>query len=82
MKLHNIGKKIVRLKTDRQRGLEPYKLAGSNKLPTYVVDKPVRAPKITRAPFPTDARFDTAGYEEHFSAYLPGIDPATGKPWK
>jgi hypothetical protein len=82
MTLHNIGKRIKGLKTDHQRGTEPYKLAGSNRLPTFAVDKPPVKVKITRAPTVLDTRY-TPGkdVEPYFAAHWPGIDPATGKSW-
>jgi hypothetical protein len=84
-KLHNIGKRITGLRSEETRGSEPYKMAGSHKLPTFVVDKP-RTVKITRAKAHThDPRFQCAPNEEVpelFGAYLPGVDPLTGKPWR
>ena len=82
MTLHNIGKKIKGLQTDAQRGVEPYKLKGSHKLPTFVVDKPPRKPKITIAPPFVDKRYlPDADYEGVFSSTHAGINPLTNKPW-
>jgi hypothetical protein len=81
MKLHPIGKKIAGLRSDDLRGREPYKLAGSSKLPAYVVAKPAAKVKITRAPTPPDRFAPDADYIPHFDAYLPGVNPETGKPW-
>ncbi len=79
--LHNIGKKIDKLASDAQRGREPYKLKGSGKLPTYVVDKPAYKPKITVCEPFKDTRFSGENAEEYFSATFPGVDPETKKPW-
>jgi hypothetical protein len=81
--LHNIGKRIKGIKGDATRGLEPYKLAGSHKLPTYATDKPPAPVKITRCEPFQDKRFlPDADAVPHFDAYLPGIDPETGRPWR
>ncbi len=79
--LHNIGKKIKGLATEEQRGREPYKLKGSGKLPTYVVDKPAYKPKITVCPTPPPRFAPDADMETTFSNTHCGVNPLTLKPW-
>jgi hypothetical protein len=82
MTLHNIGKKIDKLASDAQRGRDPYKLPGSGKLPTFVVDKPAYKPKITVCePFKDTRYLPSDDWEPFFSAHWPGVDAFTGRGW-
>lgn len=83
-KLHHIG---VRLKTINQAPGHPTgPLPGSLRGPVPTKRTgPSGPPKITRGTAPShDPRYQLGPQDavpEHFSAYLPGIDPSTGKSW-
>lgn len=60
-------------------------LPGSRTLPAKTKRVgPAPPPVITIEKAPVDARYFVAAGDdvpEHFGAFLPGIDPMTGKPW-
>lgn len=82
-KLTDIGKPVR--SRAKQPGYPTGPLPGSHKLPALrQFVGPPRPPKITVQAAPVDARYRVVEGEtvpEYFGAYLPGINPATGKPW-
>jgi hypothetical protein len=81
--LTDIGKPVRSI--NRPPGYPTGPLPGSHKLPTKTKRVgPAPPPVITIQKTPVDTRYFVADGEslpEHFGAYLPGIDPSTGRPW-
>jgi hypothetical protein len=82
--LTDIGKPIRSI--NKPPGYPTGPLPGSHKLPPKTKRVgPAPPPVITIEKAQVDTRYFVAdGVEvpEHFSAYLPGIDPSTGRPWR
>lgn len=78
--LTDIGKPLRSI--NKAPGYPTGPLPGSRTLPAKT--KHTGPPKMDIRKTPIDTRYFVAAGEEvpeHFGAYLPGIDPSTGRPW-